>query len=119
MYRQQIANKQAVGYKGEQLAINFLQAQGWEIKAHNYRIGHKEIDIIASKNKLLSLFEIKTKINDDHRYIISQSQQKTLRQAHLAFCDYYQLKPARVSYALIVINYKNQLATLQYYPSFL
>jgi putative endonuclease len=110
--------KKEIGDRGETLAINFLKANGWEIKAHNYRIGHKEIDIIASKNNILSLFEIKTKINTN-KYIISHSQQKTLRQAHLAFCDYHQLKLENVSYALIVINYKNKLANLQYYPSFL
>ncbi|MCF7860461.1 YraN family protein [Patescibacteria group bacterium] len=111
--------RQELGRKGERLAINFLKAEGWQIKAHNYRIGHKEIDIIASKNNILSLFEIKTIMNNNKHDIISLSQQKTLRQAHLAFCHYYQIEPALVSYALIVVSYKNKLANLQYYPSFL
>ncbi|MBN2884441.1 YraN family protein [Patescibacteria group bacterium] len=111
--------RQEIGQKGERLAINFLKTMGWTIKAHNYRIGHKEIDIIASKNNILSLFEIKTKINNENNYIISRTQQNTLRQAHLAFCDHYQLNPVKVSYSLIVITYKNKLANLHYYPSFL
>lgn len=108
-----------IGRRGENAAINYLENIGWKIICRNYRLGHKEIDLIGLCDNNLSLFEIKTR-KKESRQIISQKQIKTLRQSHLEFCDRQGIKADKVGYALIIIYYseKNE-GKLYYYPEFL
>ena len=53
-------NKQT-GDKGEALAAEYLATKGFEILEKNWRFKNYEVDIIASKNKRLHFFEIKTR----------------------------------------------------------
>ena len=48
-----------VGKEGEELAANWLQQNGYEILHRNWRHSHYEIDIIASKENILHIIEVK------------------------------------------------------------
>lgn len=48
-----------IGRMGQDLAMAFLQKQGFHILARNYRFGRAEIDIIAQKDNRLSVVEVK------------------------------------------------------------
>ena len=50
-----------IGDKGENIAIDYLQKEGYEIIATNWTTGHKEIDIITRKDNCYIFFEIKTR----------------------------------------------------------
>lgn len=52
-----------IGEKGEKIAKDYLLSHGYEILEQNWRVGHKEIDIIARKDDCIVFFEIKTRIN--------------------------------------------------------
>ena len=45
------------------MAVNFLEANGYEICARNYRFGRGEVDIIAKKDDTLIFGEVKTRKN--------------------------------------------------------
>ncbi|MBS1665667.1 MAG: YraN family protein [Bacteroidetes bacterium] len=49
------------GKKGEELAIEWLKANGYAILSRNWRYGRHEIDIIASKQKILHIIEVKSR----------------------------------------------------------
>lgn len=49
------------GKAGEELAVHFIQKQGYVILAQNWRFKRSEVDIIASKEKVLHFFEVKTR----------------------------------------------------------
>jgi putative endonuclease len=51
----------AVGSRGESLAARFLEENGYRILERGYRWGHKEIDIIASREKALVFVEVKSR----------------------------------------------------------
>ncbi|MCA9734442.1 MAG: YraN family protein [Deferribacteres bacterium] len=53
-------NSYSVGMKGEELAANFLKENGYHILQRNFRFERGEIDIIATKNKILVFVEVKT-----------------------------------------------------------
>ena len=50
-----------IGLKGEQIAAEFLQKKGYLILYRNWRSGKKEVDIIAHKDDMLVIAEIKTR----------------------------------------------------------
>ena len=56
-----IDNKDAVGSRGETLAKEYLQNNGFVIRHINWRYGHKELDIVASKRDILHIVEVKTR----------------------------------------------------------
>jgi len=60
-----MAKHNELGKKGEQLAVNYLIKKGYEIVDRNYRFDKAEVDIIARKNNLLSIIEVKTRSSID------------------------------------------------------
>lgn len=51
----------SLGYRGEALAVTFLQEQGYHILEQNWTTGHKEIDIIAQLEDIYIFIEVKTR----------------------------------------------------------
>src|SRR5687767_4177090 len=53
-----------IGKAGEKLAENYLASNGYVILHRNWRCGHEEVDLIASKNELLHFVEVKYRSSD-------------------------------------------------------
>ncbi len=51
----------AVGKFGEDIAVKFLEQNGYKIICRNLRVSRKEIDIIAEDDCFLVFFEVKTR----------------------------------------------------------
>ena len=56
-----MSDKIKTGNKGESLAAEFLQKQGWDIVARNYRWGKAEIDLIMQRGDWVIFVEVKTR----------------------------------------------------------
>ena len=56
------SKQQRIGARGERLARLYLRLHGYRILQRNYRVAHKEIDIIAKKAILNFFHEIFQKI---------------------------------------------------------
>jgi putative endonuclease len=59
-----MADHNELGKKGEQLAINFLIKNNYKILEKNYRYLKAEVDIIAQKESVLAVIEVKTRSTD-------------------------------------------------------
>jgi len=53
-----------LGKKGEILAAEFLKKKDFKIIENNWHFSHKEVDIIAQKDDLLIIVEVKTRSTD-------------------------------------------------------
>jgi putative endonuclease len=51
----------AIGRHGEQLAAEYLESQGFELLARNWRCARGEIDIVALDGDCLVICEVKTR----------------------------------------------------------
>ncbi len=56
-----MAKHNELGKKGEQLAVNFLLENSYDIIERNYRFDKAEVDIIAQKDNILAIIEVKTR----------------------------------------------------------
>jgi putative endonuclease len=50
-----------LGKKGEAIAVEFLQKNNYQILERNWRFKKAEIDVIAKKNDVLAVVEVKTR----------------------------------------------------------
>lgn len=50
-----------VGDRGERMAAEHLEAAGWSILARNFRVGHREIDLVARRGEVVAFVEVKTR----------------------------------------------------------
>ena len=79
-----------IGIKGEQIAANFLLNKGYIILHRNWRSGKKEIDIIATKDDVVAIIEIKTRTNFDFGFpeeAVNRNKQRFLKSAAEAFIN--------------------------------
>ena len=56
-----MASHNDLGKFGEELAVDFLEKNGYEILETNWVFDKAEIDIIAQKNGILAIVEVKTR----------------------------------------------------------
>lgn len=50
-----------MGREGESLARKYVEKAGFEVRACNWRWGHLELDIVATRNGTLHIIEVKTR----------------------------------------------------------
>jgi len=60
-----MAQHNELGKKGEELAVNFLVKNGYTIRDKNWRYLKAEVDIIAEKDGILAVVEVKTRSSVD------------------------------------------------------
>lgn len=59
-----MATHNELGELGEELAVEELKKNGYEIVERNWRHKKAEVDIIARKNNVLAIVEVKTRSSD-------------------------------------------------------
>lgn len=83
-----MTTRKKIGDKGEDGAVNFLFANGYEVLERNYRFGRGEIDIIAQHNNSLIFVEVKTRKNSNYGYPESFLNEPQQERIHLAAEEY-------------------------------
>lgn len=73
--------REIIGKLGEEIACLYLQSEGYKILERNYRYGHFEADIIASKDDILVVVEVKTR--KDYRYLYANEAVNYKKQYNL------------------------------------
>jgi len=100
--------KQATGDFGEGLAVGFLRDSGFEILHKNWRCGHWEIDLIASKNAVLHFFEIKTSRSNEHGFPDDRVDRKKIHHLTCAAEEYLIHNPSwkRIQFNILSVTLK-------------
>lgn len=60
-----MAQHNELGKQGEQLAVDFLLKNGYEVVERNFRFDKAEVDVIAKKKEVLAIVEVKTRSTVD------------------------------------------------------
>ncbi|PID60602.1 MAG: YraN family protein [Ignavibacteriae bacterium] len=81
-------NKNQLGNKGEDIAVDYLKENNYKIIERNYRFGHGEIDIIAEQNEILIFIEVKTRKNLEFgppELAVTKSKQRQIKKIAEAY----------------------------------
>lgn len=96
------------GVEGEELAAQHLAANGYRILERNWRVGHREVDIIAEKDGLLVIVEVKTQQNrrfGDPEFRVNRVKQQHLIQAANSYVLKKRIdKEVRFDIIAVIIN---------------
>lgn len=112
IYIASMAQHNEFGQISEDRAVAYLMARGYTIRDRNWRIGHKEIDIVAQKNGTIAFVEVKARKNDkygDPVDAITDSKIRNLVQAANAYIRYHRISfPIRFDVIVIIGEPGNQ-----------
>ena len=81
------SKQQRIGARGERLARLYLRLHGYRILQRNYRVAHKEIDIIAKKGSTVAFVEVKTAL--DSKELPPMLRVGSAKRANMAYAAKY------------------------------
>lgn len=85
-----MAEHNDTGMAGEELATEFLTKEGYAILERNWRFGREEIDIIAKKDDILVIAEVKTRSSNffgEPEEFVDRQKQRALIKAANAYVE--------------------------------
>ncbi len=105
-----------LGKQGEQIAIDYLRAKGYQILEINYRFQKAEVDIIAKMEDTLAVVEVKTrstKVFGDPQEFLKPKQ---IERIVTAIDHYIQSKQldVEVRFDVIAIVKTNDITDIQH-----
>ena len=107
-----MAQHNEFGQISEDRAAAYLMARGYTIRDRNWRRGHKEIDIVAQKNGVLVIVEVKARQDDrfgDPADAVTDDKIRRLVQAAHAYVRYHRISwPVRFDVIAITGEPGNQ-----------
>ncbi|MCE5288961.1 MAG: YraN family protein [Nocardiaceae bacterium] len=92
-----MATNQNIGTRGEDLAVEFLEAIGLQVLDRNWRCRHGELDVVAADGSDIVFVEVKTRTGDGYgrpeEAVTPRKQQRLRRLAGLWLSE--QTRPWR------------------------
>ena len=101
-----MAGHNEVGKDAEQMAVDWLKAKGYEILHRNWRYKYYEIDIIAVKNKMLHIVEVKARNSTRLGYPEDSVTKRKFKNLQRATDEFLFLNPGykMIQYSILSIT---------------
>lgn len=104
-----MASHNETGTKGEDMAVNYLVAHGYDIVERNWRLNHLELDIVARKGTRIVFVEVKTRTSTfiDPREAITPRKMRNMVNSANGYMQQYSLN-FEAQFDLILITPGNE-----------
>ena len=93
-----------IGKEGEKLAEEYLAGNDFAILHRNWRFGHDEIDLIATKNNLLHFVEVKYRSTNYHGHPEEAVNKKKIRTLLRCIEQFLFLHPQYDDFRLDILS---------------
>ncbi|MCK0179827.1 YraN family protein [Flavobacteriaceae bacterium S0862] len=103
-----MAQHNELGKKGEQLAVDYLLKNKYEIIERNYRFDKAEVDIIAKQKDTLAIIEVKTRSTLDFGNPQDFVKPKQIKRLVKAVDEYVTVNDLDVDIRFDIIAIVNQ-----------
>ncbi len=114
-----MARHNELGKEGEKHAQSFLLQKGFEILDTNWRYGKAELDIIAVKNNILHIVEVKTRTSDYFglpQDFVNKKKIKMMIEAANAYCEAKDLD-FEIQFDIISVLMRHNRPEIDYLPN--
>ena len=94
------------GHIGEEFACKYIFNKGYQILERNFRLKTGEIDIIAKKDDLLVIIEVKTRSNINYGYpyeSVNKKKQDKIIKTALYYVKLHCLKNTQLRFDVIEV----------------
>ncbi|MCC9072240.1 YraN family protein [Flavobacterium sp. F-65] len=111
-----MADHNELGKKGEELAVEYLQQNGYKILETNWTYQKAEIDIIATKEDIIAIVEVKTRSNLDFglpQDFVNQKKIQLLIKAVNAYINYREID-FEVRFDIVAIHKKKESFVIEH-----
>ena len=111
-----MAEHNELGKLGEELAVDFLEKNGYEILETNWTFQKAEVDIIAQKGDILAVIEVKTRSSLDYGLPQEFVKPKKIQLLVKAINEYITQNEidVEVRFDIIAIHKENNDFTLEH-----
>lgn len=111
-----MATHNDTGKWGENAVADYLTARGWAIRDRNWRAGHLELDIVASKGDEIAFVEVKTRGNDadDPVDAITPRKMTLLGRAASAYMQQFDI-PLRPRFDVAAVTGTRCAPSIEYF----
>lgn len=103
-----MAKHNNLGAEGEAIARRHLEDNGYLILESNWRVGHLEADIIASKDNLIVFIEVKTRTSENYgdpeEFVDRKKRQSYIKLANAYILKNNRHEEARFDIISVIIN---------------
>lgn len=103
-------NKREQGTAGEDVAVQFLEKNGYKILERNYRFERAEIDIIAQDGEELVFVEVKTRRSDSYgapEDAVTEEKQEQIRAAAEGYLYQHDIDNRPCRFDIVAIEFKD------------
>ena len=95
-----------LGEAGEREAIRYLKKRGYKILATNWQAKHDELDIVARKDDLLVVIEVKTRRGTQYgrpASAVTKEKRKRLSRAARQYLKRLKTKPSAIRFDIVEV----------------
>ncbi len=111
---------QGTGKAGEDLAVEFLESEGYTILERNYHFEKAEVDIVAYDNQRFIFVEVKTRTNhsfEESEERLSPEQYKRVMKAGQAWMYERKMEGAPVRFDVVTVLLKGTQPDVRHYKN--
>ncbi|MEZ3591571.1 MAG: YraN family protein [Muribaculaceae bacterium] len=112
-----MAQHNITGHWGENAAHDYLTAAGYAIMERNWRLGHLEVDIIASRGNRIIFVEVKTRSTTltDPAEAVNKAKQSRIARAADAYIRRYDI-PLEAQFDIVTVIGNETSHTIEHIP---
>lgn len=114
-----MAEHNELGKQGEIIAQRYLTEKGYEILKTNWQYRHAEIDILACKDDILAVIEVKTRSSDHYgkpELFVNKKKIKLLKEAVNYYIEQQDLD-MEIRFDIIAIIKNQYTETLEHFEN--
>lgn len=116
-----MAEHNALGKHGEEIARKYLEGKGYRILEQNYRTKRAEIDMIARGRGILVFVEVRTKHHEQfgspEETLNYKKRMKVLRNAAAYVSRVRHQGPYRIDAVCVVLNQQQKVERIAHYEN--
>ncbi len=112
-------DRKGYGDEGEEVAVRFLEGQGYRVRARNYACRHGELDVVAERGDTVCFVEVRmrsTAVWGDPSHTVSFAKQRRVVKAALHYLQTQRLREKMIRFDVISVVGRGEGATVEHLP---